>query len=811
MPDNACSNCVNAGIACKHSSMKKKRGPKAVFKNETQTDLESIRSLVSCILAEPETYIPDDVESIRPMLIDITRYAFHLQKRLDHPDRKPSASNTLTTRPLSTMPLLTDSPPTENTDEEENCDFDTNTISESLEKLSLINKHDRHFGPSSNYVLVQTLMKLKEEAMGKKEDIPAETFRRPRFWQIYPWQRDIQLSSDPPLQFPDNDLLHNLIDIYFTHYELYVPLLHRPTFERSVAEGLHYLDLRFGQVLLALCAVASRSLDDPRNKPEGVDNPHSLGWEWYRQIRITSSAYIEPPRLYDLQLCVLMSTYSQATSISESSWILLGIGMRLAQAVGIHRKRPGQPRTIERELWVRAFWAIVAYDTFASMFLGRPRVTSTGNISSPSRALILSSFDVEYPANCDEEYWENENPRKAFVQPADKPSKSASWIHFIKLMEIAGLVHRLIYPIRKSSHWRRLGVQGLSWNQKSVIELDSALNEWVSSVPEHVKWDPNRLRGVFFQQSVMLFTSYYWVQMQVHKPFIPRPGQDAILSGFPSLAICANAARSCINMVEISSKRQSQLPTPMPMASVFNSAIILLINFWRGKRITPSLDTGTEMREINKCFEILRPFEDRFQGAGRMIDILNAIISVGRLTSHPLSWADKAEERTLADEKPEASAENIMPPSEFEYQFSESFPIYSNELGVLPLYSSSEKSTVSAPMPPTFMGDGNLAPLDPSSTDLGRLGMGIDNPLPPQFNGTPYSEIPSASEYLSHYAQGPALTWGSMPGSTDNHSGVNSRETTGEDWMQFMWNVDEILQSASTDLRMTVDGALDGS
>lgn len=57
-------------------------------------------------------------------------------------------------------------------------------------------------------------------------------------------------------------------------------------------------------------------------------------------------------------------------------WVLLGVGMRLAQALGIHRKRPGQPKTVERELRIRAFWAIVTYDTQVSMFLGRPRCTT---------------------------------------------------------------------------------------------------------------------------------------------------------------------------------------------------------------------------------------------------------------------------------------------------------------------------------------------------------------------------------------------------------------------------------------------------
>jgi len=54
---------------------------------------------------------------------------------------------------------------------------------------------------------------------------------------------------------------------------------------------------------------------------------------------------------------------------------------------------------------------------------------------------------------------------------------------------------------------------------------------------------------VFLHQSVTLYVVYHWAQIQVHRPFIPRPGRDPVLP-FPSLAICANAARKIIQILE---------------------------------------------------------------------------------------------------------------------------------------------------------------------------------------------------------------------------------------------------------------------
>lgn len=46
------------------------------------------------------------------------------------------------------------------------------------------------------------------------------------------------------------------------------------------------------------------------------------------------------------------------------------------------------------------------------------------------------SFDCDLPIDCDDEYWENEDPEKAFKQPPGIPSKIAFFRSLIKLTEI---------------------------------------------------------------------------------------------------------------------------------------------------------------------------------------------------------------------------------------------------------------------------------------------------------------------------------------------------------------------------------------
>jgi hypothetical protein len=199
------------------------------------------------------------------------------------------------------------------------------------------------------------------------------------------------LSSEQPAHiFPENDLLVSLISLYFSQVNCYLPLLHAPTVKRLICEGYHYKDHKFGNMVLALCALASRFSDDPRVfvDPQKLT---SAGWRYFRQVKTLTGMTIERPTLYDLQtFCVspladvstvfisqthaqLATIYLTGSSYPQASWALLGIGkschrfshsladtspaIRFAEELGYHRRKPeGFPLTPELEQQKRVFW-----------------------------------------------------------------------------------------------------------------------------------------------------------------------------------------------------------------------------------------------------------------------------------------------------------------------------------------------------------------------------------------------------------------------------------------------------------------------
>jgi hypothetical protein len=95
----------------------------------------------------------------------------------------------------------------------------------------------------------------------------------------------------------------------------------------------------------------------------------------------------------------------------------------------------------------------------------------------------MSSFDVDYPMECDDEYWE---PNGDFGQQASgKPSVITSFVYQLKLCEILAFTLRTLYSTKKSKI--KSGLIGNEWEHRIVAELDSSLNKWKDSLPQVCK------------------------------------------------------------------------------------------------------------------------------------------------------------------------------------------------------------------------------------------------------------------------------------------------------------------------------------
>lgn len=69
-----------------------------------------------------------------------------------------------------------------------------------------------------------------------------------------------------------------------------------------------------------------------------------------------------------------MVLFLETASAPQACWTMIGLGIRLAQDIGAHRRKQ-QPRpTAENELWKRAFWLVTFLDLLKDVSLSFTRV-----------------------------------------------------------------------------------------------------------------------------------------------------------------------------------------------------------------------------------------------------------------------------------------------------------------------------------------------------------------------------------------------------------------------------------------------------
>ncbi|KAJ3972131.1 fungal-specific transcription factor domain-containing protein [Lentinula raphanica] len=759
-PGNICYNCQNAEVDCTHNAEQKKRGPRVGTIRKHPS--ESVQALITAVLADPKQYpISDDPGVVRKMLVDLSQCVRGLERQMSRWRRTVqdiSASNP----PIGSQ---TDS---DESDSSEDVPMD-DVLATSVQGFTLNNKTEsprRHFGKSSNLVLMRTAVDMKKEVMG---DQPIQIVdRRPEFWTIYPWQRHIlRLDQHVPLRFPPDDLFWSLIDLYFVNVHPYLPLLHRPTFIKAVSDRLHTRDYGFGSVVLCVCAIASQFSKDSRNYAEGVNSENSLGWPWYQQVSQVQAVDVEPPTLYQLQHCALSAIYLKGTSMFHSTWGVIGLGIRFAQEMGVHRKQKGQPRTIQNELWRRAFWVLLGLDVLVSINFGRPRATTDDD------------FDLEPPIECDDEFWENEDPSQNFIQPPGTPSTMSFFICYSKLLEIAGLGHRMLFSARKLHIWKKVVAFGPNWDHRVVTELNSALNQWMSGIPEHLKWDPHREDGLFHRQSCILYGFYYWTQIQIHKQFIPRSHETSMLK-FPSLAICANAGRSVVRILEVMERIGFEV-LPNFTSPVFVAAIVLLMTIWRNKYSVIPQDSSKDMDDVRHSMKAVTRYEKKYQIAGRINDALSSMMYMVELyfSGYSATRASPGSDTALSVSTGSASS----PDDTFGHVGNDSSSSTSSGLPVTSAFG------IAPDTHPTFYHT-NAAPRNTadSSKIVGSdqtYSSGVFNYSAGVRDSAADHHMDIASDYLAGYSQ-------------VNVSSSLNPAVTEEDWSSFMANVDEVLQAVDT-------------
>ncbi|KAF8193850.1 fungal-specific transcription factor domain-containing protein [Mycena galopus ATCC 62051] len=425
------------------------------------------------------------------------------------------------------------------------------------------------------------------------------------------------------LSFPDSSLIRCLISLYFENFNLFVPVLHRPTFEDALTRRLHTHQEDFASTLLLVCALGILYLTDPGMSDQAR---HNLAWGWYDQVQLCGHSLSRQPTTYDLQAYCLAAHFILCVDNPRSSWLIVGFGLRLVQDMGGHlRNLMGPTISIEEELEKRVTWALVVLDGQLGATLGR--------------TVNLNPFDlgISFPSEeCDDEWWPG---------PRNQPRHTPSYISFFNcIVDLHRLQHFLVKNLNSTS--RLYTASDIEDLQMIAEELDAKLNQWFGSIPQHLIWNPESPDGPFFDQSASLYCFYHYMRILIHRGFIPL-GEVTKQSALRSFRICTKAARTCIRIADIHRGRRADIPLFLSQDPLFASAMVLILRMWgRSQHADQKRQDLAHVRIVINLFTLQ---QSRWPSSGFYVTVLERLLA---LDYTPLEQPDELSdtESTTSDD-----------------------------------------------------------------------------------------------------------------------------------------------------------------
>jgi transcriptional regulatory protein GAL4 len=157
------------------------------------------------------------------------------------------------------------------------------------------------------------------------------------------------------------------IDAYFLNYHTSYPFVHEPTFRAQFNEPSLRPHGTAWQILLnTILALGAWSIGDDSS---------DLDVTFYQEARacLQQASVFETGNLTLVQALLLLSNYAQKRNKPNTGWNYLGLAVRMAMSLGLHKEFPGwKISLLQREIRRRLWWGVFIFDSGAAKTFGRP-------------------------------------------------------------------------------------------------------------------------------------------------------------------------------------------------------------------------------------------------------------------------------------------------------------------------------------------------------------------------------------------------------------------------------------------------------
>lgn len=266
--------------------------------------------------------------------------------------------------------------------------------------------------------------------------------------------------------------------------------------------------------------------------------------------------------LHALQAVIFMIMFLQSSAKLSTCYAYIGIALRSALRMGLHRSMNDRFSPIENETRKRIFWVIRKMDIYVGALLGLPHTMSSEEI------------DQELPAELDDEYI---TETEYLTQPPGTVSLITACNAHTTLIDILAKVVRVVYPIKGKTHiLQGQKIMSYTVSYADIRELERDLQQWMEHLPLALKpggeatvlitrwaFNYNFNKMAFLIPSrvrQLLRMAYAHTQMMLYRPFVHYVSKSPNCASLDKRAYaCASACISVSrNIIHITAEMKKR-------------------------------------------------------------------------------------------------------------------------------------------------------------------------------------------------------------------------------------------------------------
>ncbi|KAL7907576.1 fungal-specific transcription factor domain-containing protein [Trichoderma velutinum] len=371
---------------------------------------------------------------------------------------------------------------------------------------------------------------------------------------------------------PSRSAADEMMNMYWNEIHVLYPFVDRASFQECYEKLWSTEDehtYRPNHILLC-CLNAIFALTCQLRRRFLADQSFAANIFFRRAAQLLQMSSLGGGSLEIVQACLLLAQYLQSTESSYRCWVVIGLAIRIAQAIGLHLPEPAYLRfenESDRKLSQRLWHGCVFLDRMVSMTLGRPMTIN----KTDALAIPLPQSD-----SSDYVFSPSANDRSKGLPPDCYASRMDFFSESMKLYSITGDMLAIVYSRDPSSSFAprsdlspQARLDKLDFN--TVLRIDNSLRHWKETLPLCLQTRPtesviaNKDDPIQVRQANVLHLRYLQIRILLFRPILAllltseAYGLDSANSeyttslsrdmGIPCAQRCINSAIAMIDLV----------------------------------------------------------------------------------------------------------------------------------------------------------------------------------------------------------------------------------------------------------------------